>query len=352
MLNIAYVGFGKSTNRYHLPYINIRQDKFHVSRIVTPTLNKRPEEQKYWQSAGTIFSTDLQDILDDNSLDLVVVVTPAPQHFEIAKRLLQAGKNVLVDKPMVETPEQIRELAELAKENGLFVMPFQNRRFDSDFLTLRHVLATGYVGRPVQLEVHMDHYRPNPNAADSQNIMDGAWYGHGVHLVDQMFSLFGIPNSVSYDLRSTNNPRNKSEDQFDVGLFYDDNFRVTLSSSELVVSKYPKWTLHGTKGSYIKYNIDQQEYDLKAGIMPGTPGFGEDVPQDFGKLTYYNQNNDRIEKFVPTINGDYGRVYDSVFETLKNSAEKLVSDETMISVIDLLNAGFSELSPFVWRIKE
>ena len=106
MLNIAYVGFGKSTNRYHIPYLMERQDRFKISRVVTPTLGKRPDEQAALETTGTQFSTDIADILNDDSLDLVVVVTPAPSHYEVAKQLLLAGKNVLVDKPMVETLAQ------------------------------------------------------------------------------------------------------------------------------------------------------------------------------------------------------------------------------------------------------
>ena len=123
MLNIAYVGFGKSTNRYHIPYLMERQDRFKISRVVTPTLGKRPDEQAALETTGTQFSTDIADILNDDSLDLVVVVTPAPSHYEVAKQLLLAGKNVLVDKPMVETLAQAEELVTLARERHLFFMP-------------------------------------------------------------------------------------------------------------------------------------------------------------------------------------------------------------------------------------
>ena len=346
MLNIAYVGFGKSTNRYHIPYLMERQDRFKISRVVTPTLGKRPDEQAALETTGAQFSTDIADILNDDSLDLVVVVTPAPSHYEVAKQLLLAGKNVLVDKPMVETLAQAEELVTLARERHLFFMPFQNRRFDSDFLTIQHVLAAGYVGRPVELELHMDRYRPNDGVKLGTPI-DGAWYGHGVHLADQIVALFGSPNRATYDLRATREPGATIDDQFEVNLFYGDTFKATVQATELAAVAYPKWILHGTKGTYIKHNIDQQEYDLKTGIMPGMPGFGDDAPQDYGVVTYYNQNGDRIEKVIPTIHGDYGRVYDSVYDTLVNDAPKLVSDEQMLTVIELLAAGYSDAKPHV-----
>ena len=158
-------------------------------------------------------------------------------------------------------------------------MPFQNRRFDSDFLTIQHVLDAGYVGRPVELELHMDRYRPNDGVKLGSPI-DGSWYGHGVHLADQIVALFGSPDCATYDLRATREPGATIDDQFEVNMFYGDTFKATVQATELAAVAYPKWVLHGTKGTYIKHNIDQQEYDLKTGIMPGMPGFGDDAPQD------------------------------------------------------------------------
>lgn len=346
MLNIAYVGFGKSTNRYHIPYLMQRQDKFRITRVVTPTLGKRPAEQQALEATGTIFSTDLNDILADDTLDLVVIVTPAPAHYITARQLLLAGKNVIVDKPMVETLTQAQELVDIARERNLFFMPFQNRRFDSDFLTLQHVLNAGYVGRPVELEVHMDHYRPN-SATTVGGPIDGAWYGHGVHLVDQIIALFGKPTSATYDLRATRELGAKIDDQFEVNLHYPDAFKATVQATELATVAYPKWVLHGTTGTYIKYNIDQQEYDLKVGIMPGMPGFGDDAPQDYGQLTYFNPSGDRIEKVIPTIHGDYGRIYDAAYDSIVNDAPKLISDSQMLAVIEILQAGFNEPAPHI-----
>jgi len=348
MLKIAYVGFGKSTNRYHLPYLAVRRDKFKVTRIVTPTLGKHPAEQAALEATGTVFSTDINDILTDDALDLVVVVTPATSHFALAKQLLMAGKNVLIDKPMVQTLAEAQELTDLAKAKQLFFMPFQNRRFDSDFLTLKHVLATGYVGRPVELEVHMDHYRPNDGQLQGTPI-DGAWYGHGVHLVDQMVSLFGLPTAANYDLRATRELTANIDDQFEVSLFYEDAFKATVQATELATVAYPKWILHGTQGTYIKHNIDQQEYDLKAGIMPGTPGFGDDAPQDYGIVTYFNQSGDRIEKTIPSIQGDYGGVYDTIYDTLVNGTPKLISDDHILAVMQILAAGVSDTGPHTVR---
>lgn len=346
MLNIAYVGFGKSTNRYHLPYLKLRLDQFKVGRIVTPTLGKRPADQAYWEATGTIFSTTIADIINDYSIDLVVVVTPSSNHFSVTKQLLAAGKNVLVDKPMAANIVEAQALVDLARQNDLFLMPYQSRRFDSDFLTVQHVLNQGYLGRLIDLEVHMDHYRPSAGVASGPKI-DGSLFGHGVHLVDQIVSLLGAPQAATYDLRAARELGADVDDQIEVNLFYDQAVKATLQTTELAMIQYPKWQLRGTKGTFVKYQVDEQENDLKAGIMPGTPGFGLDAPQNYGQLVYLNQSGDRIEKQIPSLPGDYGRIYDSVFDTLTHGAPKLVSDEQMLTVMTVLSAGDLENSPTV-----
>lgn len=334
--NIAYVGFGKSTNRYHIPYVKTREN-INISRIVNRTLGKRPEEA-ILEATGTRFSTDINDLITDTTIDLVVVVTPAFAHYETVKQLLLGGKNVLCDKPLVETVAQAKELIDIAHERNLFFMPFQNRRFDSDFLTIKKVIETGYLGDLLDITVNMDHFRPKDSSQGSN--FDGAWYGHGVHLVDQMVSLFGKPEAVQYDIRATRDELGV-DDYFSVNMIYP-KLRATVAATELAALPHPKWVLYGTRGTFVKKDVDQQENDLKVGIMPGTDGFGLDNPADFGELTYYNGNGDRIVKHIPTVSGDYGRVYDSAIACIKNGADKLVSDEQMLTVIEILENGFKK----------
>lgn len=338
-MKISYVGFGKSTNRYHIPYVQERET-IEIARVVTPTLMKNPDAQRRMEASGTSFSTDIADIINDQTLDLVVVVTPAKTHFNLAKQLLTAGKNVLLDKPAVEKSAEMQELVALAAANNCFFLPFQNRRFDSDYLTIKKVIETGYLGRIIDIQVHMDHFRPDDAVLTGMHL-DGSFYGHGVHLIDQMIALFGEPERVAYDIRSTRNPDSPVDDHFAVDLYYPNQMKASVHATESALVPYPKWLIQGTKGTFIKQDVDQQENDLKVGIMPGAIGFGQDSPQAYGQLTYHNQNGDRIEKTIPSELGDYGRVYDSIYETLINGSEKLISDHQMLAVIQILEGGFT-----------
>ncbi|BAP86809.1 oxidoreductase (plasmid) [Paucilactobacillus hokkaidonensis JCM 18461] len=346
-LTMAVIGFGKSATRYHLPYLMLR-DNIQVKWVYARHLNKRPAEQEFYKQHHVQFTDNVTEVLSDPAVKLVTICLPPALHFAFAKRCLEAGKNVLVEKPFTSTVAEAKALFDLAAEHNLLVMPYQNRRFDGEFLALQQVLQVGYLGEPLELESHFDHFRPDPEVKQGAP-EDGAFYGLGSHLVDQVVALFGRPQQVSYDIRAQQNPASTVDDYYDVSLFYP-NFKATVKSSSLVAQPYPRFILHGTQGSFIKYGIDQQENDLKAGLTPAAAGFGEDSPKFFGELNYQNANGDWINKQLPTPRGDYGRVYDGLYESIIHGAAPLVSADEAITDLAILAAGFSQLSPSIYQL--
>lgn len=345
-LKIAFIGFGKSANRYHLPYLNIRPD-FELTKVYT----RKPVDEKLaqpYRDKGTMFTNDLNDILDDPQIDLVTICTPASTHYELAKEVILANKSVVVEKPFVDSVEHAKELLALGREKGVVVTPYQNRRFDGDFLAVKKVIDQGFLGDILEVESHIDYYRPN-TVVNSGNKEAGTFYGLGIHLMDRMVSIFGRPDKVAYDIRN-NEVADAVDNYFDVYLHYGTRNKVKVKAEFVVASDYPRFIVHGTNGSFIKYGADQQENDLKAGIMPGTEGFGEDSPMYYGVANYRNSNGDWIKKQIKTPLGDYGKFYDSLYQTLINDAPKLVTDEQAITDIELLEGGFKNPSPSVYEM--
>ncbi|MDU2542657.1 MAG: oxidoreductase [Klebsiella sp.] len=296
-LHCAFIGFGKSTTRYHLPYVLHRKDRWHVAHIYRR--RAKPEEQAP-QYSHIHFTSDLDDVLNDPQVNLVVVCTHADSHFEYAKKA----------------------------------------RFDSCFLTTKKVIESGKLGELVEIESHFDNYRPvaETNPGGPQN---GEFYGLGVHTLDQIISLFGRPDHVSYDLRSLRNKANP-DDTFEAQLFYGD-LKAIVKTSHLVQIDYPKFIVHGHKGSFVKYGIDQQETSLKANIMPGEPGFGAD--DSVGELVYVNEAGETVREAVPLETGDYGRVYDALYETLVNGQPNYVKESDVLTNMEILERGFEQPSP-------
>ncbi|MDM4208217.1 oxidoreductase [Klebsiella spallanzanii] len=336
-LHCAFIGFGKSTTRYHLPYVLHRKDRWHVAHIFRRSA--KPEEQAP-QYSHIHFTSDLDEVLNDPQVKLVIVCTHADSHFEYAKRALEAGKNVLVEKPFTPTLDEAKALFALAKSKGLTVTPYQNRRFDSCFLTTKKVIESGKLGEIVEIESHFDNYRPVDGGKPGLP-QDGAFYGLGVHTMDQIISLFGRPDHVSYDIRSLRNQANP-DDTFEAQLFYG-NLKAIVKTSHLVKLAYPKFIVHGHKGSFIKYGIDQQETSLKANIMPGEPGFGAD--DTFGLLEYVNEADETVREEIPLETGDYGRVYDSLYDTIVSGQPNFVKESEALTNMEILERGFEQPSP-------
>jgi len=333
-LVVAIVGFGKSATRYHLPYLLARKN-IGVKYIVDPN-NLASLHEKY-EDYGIKFVETVEDAMSDDEVQLLTLCTPPSTHYDLAKRALLSGKNVLVEKPFCENTEQAKELFELANDKGLTVMPYQNRRFDSDFLTLSEVLKRGYVGQPLAISSRMDKYRPN-NTKQDGSVQNGALYSMGVHPIDQAVSLFGKPVSVTYDLQHVQNIDSTIDDAFKLCLNYD-LLRYEIVINPLVSIPYPRFVLQGKSGMFIKASGDQQENDLKLNIFPNEIYFGQDQPREFGNVRYCNSSGDWIEKDIPTISGDYGRVYDSLVQTINHGGPRLVSEEETLTVLEILEKG-------------
>ncbi len=336
-LDCAFIGFGKSTTRYHLPYVLHRKDSWNVAHIFRR--HPKPQEQEP-QYQHIHFTSDIDDIFNDANVKLVIVCTHADSHFDYARRALEAGKNVLVEKPFTPTMAEAITLFELAKRKGLTVTPYQNRRFDACFLTTKKVIESGKLGDIVEIESHFDYYRPVAETSPGLP-QDGSFYGLGVHTMDQIISLFGRPDHAAFDIRSLRNKANP-DDTFEAQLFYGD-LKAIVKTSHLVKLEYPKFIVHGTRGSFIKYGIDQQETSLKANIMPGEPGFGAD--DSIGTLEYVNAAGETVRETVKSETGDYGRVYDALYNTLTTGAPNYVKESDVLTNLELLERAFEQASP-------
>ena len=127
MLTVGFIGNGKSANRYHIPFILQRSDKIKIKMIYT-----RKHSRDVWDEIpGVIYTEDLQELLNDQEVQVIIISTPSQSHYELAKTVLNAGKNCVVEKPFTETLEEAKELYTLAKQKGVMIQCYQNRRFDS-----------------------------------------------------------------------------------------------------------------------------------------------------------------------------------------------------------------------------
>lgn len=332
MLTIAYIGNGKSTNRYHLPF-STQVEGIHAKAIY----NRTPKDE--WHPIeGVNYTTDINDLYDDPEIQLIVVSTPSQTHYTFAKEALEKGKNVLVEKPFCTTSKEAKELFALAEEKGLFIQCYQNRRFDSDFLTVQKVIKSGILGDILEVEMHYDYFRPEvPESVHEFSAINSYLYGHGCHTIDQVISFFGDPDRVHYDVRQLLG-EGRMNDYFDLDLYYG-RMKVSVKSSYFRLKERPSFVVYGKKGVFVKQTKDRQEEHLKHFYMPDNPDFGLDLPEHYGTLTYVDDDGQYHEEKVVTEVGDYSQFYQRVYDSLIHGQEKLVKDHETIRQIEILEEG-------------
>lgn len=336
-LVIGYIGNGKSTNRYHLPFVLQRKDRIRVKAVYARHLQK-----KDWKRVDGIVYTDCpEDLYDDPEINTIVICTGADSHEAYVKRVLEAGKNCICEKPFMRTAAEARECFALAAKKGLVLECYQNRRFDSDFLTVQKVIASGKLGDLLEVEMSFDYYRPEiPEHVTEYSWRSSYLYGHACHTLDQVISFWGKPDHVHYDVRQLLG-EGRMNDYFDLDLYYG-TLKVSVKSSYFRLKQRPSFVVYGKKGVFIKEKKDLQERDLKHFYMPDHADFGLDATEDYGTLTYMEDNRWHEEKVV-SEKGDYGRYYDAFYETVMHGAKPLVTPEQTILQLEMLEKGTAHL---------
>lgn len=330
MLVVAYIGFGNSVCRYHLPYVERRKDTIKVKYIYRRQEDRQGDEERETWYPDITFTTDIDQVMNDEDVNLIVVNTPDAFHVSYTMMALDHGKNVLCEKPFAFTAKQAKEVFDYAKEKGLLVMANQNRRYDADMRTVRKVIESGVLGDIIEIESHYDYYRPNIKDRKGFGIL----YGLAVHPIDQIIGQFGKPKKVVYDCRSIDNP-GVSDDYYDIDFFYENGLKAIVKTSYYVKLDYPRFIVHGKKGSFLMPALGHQSA-LKPKPGPIEISF-DPLPGDkWGTLSYIDDEGNDITKKVPTEIGDYGIIYDNIEDVLFNDGEKIVKDEEVIEVLRII----------------
>jgi predicted dehydrogenase len=326
----AIASFGMSGLVFHGPLLKVNQG-FEVVSVLERTKNI---SGKMFPEVNIVRSYN--EILENPEIELVIVNTPDQFHFEMVKAALQSGKHVVVEKPITQKSEEAEELIQLANEKRLIFTVFQNRRWDGDFRTVQKVLAENKLGRLIEFESHYDRYRTfiTPNTWKEQaDEYGGVLYNLGSHMVDQVFVLFGKPNSVSANLKIARKG-GEVTDYYDIRLEYE-GFSAILKCSYLVKNPGPRYSIYGEYGTFHKFGIDPQEELLKAGNLPVGDNWGTEPESDWGTLLYEKNGADFKEK-IETLPGDYNIFYNNVYDAIRNGTEIHVKPEETVEVLKII----------------
>lgn len=325
-INVAVVGFGNAGKTFHAPLVSTEP-----GLALHTVVSSRPAEVRaVWPDVRVV--PDYATVLADPAIGLIVLATPDALHARQATAALDAGKAVVIDKPFALTLADARRLVELSEATGLLLSVFQNRRWDADFLALQAELASGRLGQIVTVESRYDRHRPLVRDRWRENDGDGVWMDLGPHLVDQILTLFGLPDAITCDL-AIQRPGGLTPDWVHAVLRYPDK-RVVLNAAMLCAAPDLRFAVHGTLGSWLKSGLDVQEDQSKAGLAVGAPGWGVDrKPGTFVD----GETGERTP--APGPAGDYRHYYAGIASALRGEGPPPVTARQALSVMEVLDAG-------------
>ncbi|MDF2958298.1 MAG: oxidoreductase domain protein [Paenibacillus sp.] len=331
-INVGLIGYGLSGSIFHAPLIEYVKG-LHLRAVVSSDAIKvyrdYPEVEVY---------PDVDSLLLNKTINVIVISSPNTTHHSYARKAILAGKHVVVEKPFTVTSEEADELIELARAHKVVLTVYHNRRWDNDFLTVRSLLETNMLGSISTYEAHFDRFRPAVQRRWREQDLPGSGilYDLGSHLIDQALSLFGKPQTVFADLRAEREGA-EATDYFHLVLGYEKS-RVILHSGSLVKKAGPRFMLHGDKGSFIKYGLDPQEGQLKQGLRPGDPGWGEDSAGQYGQLST-EVGGLSMQAAVETLPGRYQTFYEKLAESLQSGRVAPVPAEEARAVIRVIECA-------------
>lgn len=330
--NVGLIGYGVGGAIFHAPMIAATPG-LTLARIASRSAD--PDELRRAYPDVTRDDTP-QAMLDDPAIDLVVVCTPNPSHYALAKAALLAGKNVVVDKPFVLSSAEGDELVALAREKGRLLSVYQNRRWDGDFLTLRQTVTSGELGPIHTYRAHFDRYAPQVKRSwkSEPKPGSGVLWDLGSHLIDQVLQLFGLPQTVTAQV-AIQREGAQVEDAFELVLDYGIR-KAVLHASALVRAPGPRYEVHGAQGSFLKYGVDTQEDTLKRGGHPGDAGWGHDLPANYATIT----GADGVSRTMETIPGDYRAYYCAIHHAMAQGGPVPVAAEDAVAVVRVIECAY------------
>lgn len=333
-VKVALTSMGMSSLVFHAPFFTT-----HPGFILRAVWERTRDVAKEKYPEVSVYR-HLEDMLADESIDLVVVNTPNVTHAAIAEKCLLAGKHVVVEKPFTPTVAEAQQLIALAMEKQLMLSVFHNRRWDSDYLTVKKVLDSGCLGTIREVEIHFDRFEHQLSVKQHKELPvkgTGILYDLGSHIIDQALQLFGMPQAVFADIMYMR-ANTLVNDYFELLLYYQD-FRVRLKGTYQALEPITAYVIHGSKGSFHKKRADVQENDLKGGQLPVLDDWGIEPASAIGQLFLHTEQGIRHQE-ITAEKGCYSQYFDNICQHIRQAVPLWVNPVEAMLVISIIEMAW------------
>jgi predicted dehydrogenase len=336
-LRAAVIGYGLAGSVFHAPLI-ASTPGLTVGTVVTGNPQRQAEAKKAHPDSQVV--SDPAEVFERAAEhDFVVVAAPNDVHVELARRALDAGLPVVVDKPLAPTAAEARSLVEQAEGLGVLITAFMNRRWDSDQLTLRRLLDEGKLGEVLRYESRFERWRPALSEDEPWREVSAPEAGGGVlldlgpHLVDQALVLFGPVVNVYAEVESRRG--GVADDDVFLALEHRSGARSQLWASLVAAAPGPRLRVLGDRAGYIVTEVDGQEDALRAGARPRLDEeWGVEPPERWGRLVI-EENSEA----VASERGDWPRFYIDLERALREGSPPPVDPWDAVTGLELVEAA-------------
>lgn len=328
------MAYGMSGKVFHAPFIQAHPAfKLHA-------VTERNQKNAAAEYPGILSYDTAEALLADPEIELIIINTPNYTHYDYAKKALKAGKHILVEKPFTATSAEAKELFDLAKSMGKKAFVYQNRRWDSDFTSVREVIESGQLGKLNEVHFRFDRYRAaiGPKTFKEEPLAaSGLQYDLGPHLLDQAISLFGTPDSF-HKILGENRPATKVNDYFSIHLAYPNSVNVFVHSNLMIAESLPSFVLNGNSGTFIKERADVQEDQLLQGVKPIAENYGLEVSGKDGRLILIDDSGHKTQRTIPSVPGNYLPLFEAVHQSIRNEQAYPITEAQIITQLEILES--------------
>ena len=325
----AVVGYGYAGRAFHSYLIGLTPG---LDLVAVST--RDPQRQAAAQDHGEKVVGSIDELLDDASIDLVVIATPHDTHAELCIKAMDAGKHVVVDKAMCLTSDEADAMLAARDRNGVMLSVFHNRRWDGGFLTVKHVKGDGLLGEWFAVEAAIGYHGTARNWRAVKAQVGGQLYDWGAHLVDQALVLadarpirvFCHARPVVWDMDVDSHCLCVLE--FEDGLLY------TIEVCRASRIPKPRWRVLGSRGSLEKTGLDPQEAFMREGRIDDAT----QPPEDRARVVA-DVDGTVTERVLETVPGRWRCYYENIADVLLRGAELAVKPEEAAEVVRVIEAA-------------
>lgn len=340
MLKVALIGYGLAGSVFHAPLIAATPG-LSIAGIVTSNKERQAKAAAEYPSAEILSSAD-QVFAGRGRFDIVVIATPNIHHAPLARIAIECGMATVIDKPMATKFAEAAEVVSLAKNSGVVLTVFHNRRWDNDFLTLRRLIAEQQLQSIYRFESRFERWRPavNKNAWRETSSLEeagGLLFDLGSHLIDQALVLFGTPARV-YAERKIRRAGGTADDDSFVAIDFESGITAHLWMNTVSAIQGPRYRVLAGNGTYQKFGLDPQEDALRAGKRPPASDWGVEARDRWGQLKYLREG-ETVERLVESESGAYTEFYRLLEEAVRRGAPPPVSPDEALKTMRVIDCA-------------